>query len=529
MKLRIYNTLHGKKEEFVPLEEGRVSLYVCGVTTYNHSHVGHARAIVVFDVVFRELRRRGYDVRFVRNYTDVDDKIIQRSAEEGVSSEELADRYVEATRRDIRDLGCLPPTHEPRVTTCMDEIIAFIDRLVRSGHAYAADGDVYFSVASFPSYGALSGQSIHDLKSGARIEVSDRKRSPLDFALWKASKEGEPAWESPWGPGRPGWHIECSAMCRHLLGDTIDIHGGGSDLIFPHHENEIAQSEAANGVPLARYWMHNGMLTVNQEKMAKSLGNFTTIRELLSRYHAETLRLFLLSTHYRSPADYADARLIEAEIGLERLYSALAMGLEGLQKNKSGEAAALLERFSPRSNTTDTFQELVDKGGERRSLVEEKGLSGEKELLALALETHERFDDAMADDFNTARALGHLFELARGLARFRTAHKKATPFGLDVLGTALAVLLAASRNVLGLLNLEPHAFQKDLNTRRLEARKLNAAMIAERVERRRQARLARDFVQADRIRDELAEIGVTLEDTPGGTLWKVAPPTPEAS
>ncbi len=307
--LHFYNTLTGKEEEFIPVTPGQVRMYVCGVTVYDKSHIGHARALVTFDVIYRYLQFLGYEVTFVRNFTDVDDKIINRANERGVSAQELSELYIREFNEDMTALRCLPPTYEPRATQHIPEMIALIQELEAKGLAYAVEGDVYFAVDRFPGYGKLSHRRLEDMVAGARIEVDERKRHPMDFALWKASKPGEPTWESPWGPGRPGWHIECSAMASKYLGQPFDIHGGGSDLIFPHHENEIAQSEGAKGVELARYWLHNGMVTVEQEKMSKSLGNFLTISEALTRAEPEVLRLVLLSTHYRMPLDFSEQKM----------------------------------------------------------------------------------------------------------------------------------------------------------------------------------------------------------------------------
>ncbi|MCJ7493900.1 MAG: cysteine--tRNA ligase, partial [Deltaproteobacteria bacterium] len=311
MPLKIYNTLTKKKEEFLPLQKGKVSMYVCGVTVYDRCHIGHARAAVVFDVLFRFLRYRGYEVTYVRNYTDVDDKIIKRANQEGVSCQEIAKRYIQEYEEDMEALGMERPTHEPRATENISQIIDLVKKLVEKGFAYTVDGDVYFSVEKFSSYGKLSGRDLEEMRAGARVEVDERKNNPLDFALWKSSKPGEPEWDSPWGRGRPGWHIECSAMSQRYLGESFDIHGGGQDLIFPHHENEIAQSEAATGKPFVRFWVHNGFVNINHEKMSKSLGNILAIRDLLQDHHPEVLRLFLLSNHYRSPVDFSLQNMIE--------------------------------------------------------------------------------------------------------------------------------------------------------------------------------------------------------------------------
>lgn len=527
MALRIYNTRTGEKELFTPLHPGRVGMYVCGVTTYNLCHIGHGRASVVFDVVYRELTRRGFDVTYIRNYTDVDDKIIKRGHLEGLPASEIADKYVEATRVDMEALGCLPPTHTPRVTQHIDDIISLVKTLVERNHAYpapsgedAANEDVYFEVGSFSPYGQFSGRNLEDLRAGARVEVNEEKRSPLDFALWKAAKPGEPSWQSPWGAGRPGWHIECSAMCVHYLGATFDIHGGGSDLIFPHHENEIAQSEGANGQKLANYWMHNGMLTVNQEKMSKSLNNFFTIRDALERFHREAIRLFLLSTQYRNPADFSSDSLEEAEAGLERLYQAVAAGEKLLGKDKTarGELARTLLKG-------DLAQLLAAQPWtERKGLWElEPGrwTPAEQELQTLAQTVLNQLTEAMDDDFNTARALGHLFELARGIGRLAAVQPKGGTNAPAALASALIVLKGFSAQILGLLVETPERFAQDLNQRRLKSLPITEAEIEASIVARKQARADKNWAESDRIRDALLAQGIVLEDSHEGTLWKV--------
>lgn len=339
MPLRVYNTLTSGKEEFVPLRPGKVGMYVCGVTVYDYSHIGHARANVVFDVICRYLRFLGYDVTYVRNYTDIDDKIINRANADGVPYNVISERFITEFDHDMAQLGLELPTFQPKATEHVADIIDLVARLIDKGHAYAAGGDVYFCVEKFATYLKLSGRNLEEMQAGARIEVDEKKRHPMDFALWKEAKPGEPFWESPWGKGRPGWHIECSAMSIRYLGETFDIHGGGKDLIFPHHENEIAQSEAATGRPFVRYWLHNGFVNINAEKMSKSLGNFFTIREVLERYDSEVLRFFLISAHYRSPLDFSDQNLTEAESGMERIYSALA-GIDAALANGKGAPGA---------------------------------------------------------------------------------------------------------------------------------------------------------------------------------------------
>src|SRR5258705_1019885 len=405
MALHFYNTLTGKDEEFIPLTPGEVQMYVCGVTVYDKSHIGHARFLVTFDVIYRYLRFLGYAVTFVRNFTDVDEKIINRANQRGLTSQELSELYIREFAEDMAALRCLSPTCEPRATQHIPEMIEIIQELEAKGLAYAADGDVYFAVDRFPAYGKLSHRRLDDMMAGARIEVDPRKHHPMDFALWKASKPGEPFWESPWGPGRPGWHIECSAMSSKYLGQPFDIHGGGSDLIFPHHENEIAQSEGAKGKALARYWLHNGMVTVEQEKMSKSLGNFLTISEALTKTIPEVLRFVLLSTHYRMPLDFSEQKIEEAEKGLTRIYETLARVDVALVKDGGVEGKA-------ESQTSSA-------------------------LLA-------RFREAMDDDCNTARALGVVFETIRDLNRALDAGETT-----DLVGTRKD--LTAISTVLGIM------------------------------------------------------------------------------
>ena len=388
MPLRVYNTLTGKKEEFQPLIPGKVGMYVCGVTVYDYCHIGHARANVVFDIVFRYLRFLGFDVNYVRNYTDVDDKIINRANERGIDSRELAEEFIRAFDEDMERLGMALPTHQPKATEHIPQIITLIERLIERGIAYEAAGDVYYAVEKFPDYLKLSKRNLDEMQAGARISPGEQKRNPMDFAIWKGAKPGEPAWESPWGAGRPGWHIECSAMSMELLGESFDIHGGGKDLVFPHHENEIAQSEGATCKPFVRYWLHNGFVNINQEKMSKSLGNFFTIRDILKRYDPEVVRFFLLTAHYRSPIDFSDQNLEDARSGLTRFYEGLLAAAETLAKHPAPERPAC-------PVISDAEREVYDR-----------------------LETLEdRFAEAMDDDFNTALAIAHLFEGVRAMNR----------------------------------------------------------------------------------------------------------------
>lgn len=457
--LQVYNTLTKSKDPFVPLEKGKIRMYVCGVTVYDYCHIGHARVMVGFDLITRYLRYRGWDVTYVRNITDVDDKIIKRAAENGEPVDALTERMIAAMHEDEGRLGVLRPDQEPRATAHIEDIISLVQTLVDKGYAYLANnGDVYYRVEKFESYGRLTNKVIDELKAGARIEVGDAKESPVDFVLWKAAKPDEVSWDSPWGPGRPGWHIECSAMSKCCLGETFDIHGGGPDLPFPHHENEIAQSEAANGCTYVNYWMHAGPVRVNQEKMSKSLGNFFTIRDVLERYNPEVVRYFLSSVHYRSFIDYSEDSLREARQALERFYQALNDAPVGV----------------------------------------EEGLDSDYE---------ERFQQAMDDDFSTPRALAVMFDLVTELNK---ATREKAPQA-----AALAALLRRLGGVLGLLQQAPEAFlQGEAREGEISADDIEAAIAA-----RKQAKKDRDFAEADRIRDVLAEQGVILKDSREGTTW----------
>ncbi len=469
-EVMIYNTLVKKKMPFVPLEEGKVKMYVCGPTTYNYIHLGNARPIVVFDTVRRYFTYLGYDVTFVSNFTDVDDKIIKRANEEGQDPVKLAAYYIDAYFEDTKALNVMPADVHPKVSEHIPQIIDFVQGLIDKGYAYALDnGDVYYSVRKFADYGQLSGRDINDLLSGARVEVDEKKKDPLDFALWKSAKPGEPYWESPWGKGRPGWHIECSAMSAQYLGDTFDIHGGGQDLIFPHHENEIAQSCALHDAPMARYWMHNGFITINQEKMSKSKGNFFMLRDILERFDPQVVRFYLLSVQYRSPLDFDDEKIEVAGRGLERL------------KNAS-EAVAKAMKLAGAHEDDDAA-----------------------ELRAKAEKAEADFRAAMNDDFNTALAIAALFELAKDI----NIYLKKDQFDAKTLEMAQKVLTDLA-NVLGIELEASTGADDDL------ADKLMDLIIAI----RKDARANKDFQTADRIRDGLAEIGVILEDSKAGTTWK---------
>jgi cysteinyl-tRNA synthetase len=492
MGLQVYNTLTKRKEPFAPLEPGKVRLYVCGVTVYDLCHIGHARSAIVFDVIYRYLRHSGYEVNFVRNFTDIDDKIIRRANEEAVGYRTIADRYIAAFNEDMDALGVLRPDHEPLATEHIPHMLAIIKTLMDRDIAYQSGSDVYFQVERFPEYGKLSGRALDDMMAGARVEVDANKRNPLDFVLWKGSKPGEPAWESEWGPGRPGWHIECSAMGTHLLGKTFDIHGGGKDLIFPHHENEIAQSEAAFDAPFARYWLHNGFVNINNEKMSKSLGNFFTIRDILQQVHPEALRLFVLSKHYRSPVDFSDESIAEAGRGLEKLYSTLAVVRQ--------RAAA----------ATDTA-------------VPDKQLQAQDaDLFTQLAEFAARFHDAMDNDFNTAQAIGHLFDLQRGLRRFLDRFgQKRLKGPAAALAHRAAQLLQQYAQVLGLLTRDAEAFLDQQRRLKLPATGMTITEVERLIALRNEARLAKNYAESDRIREELAHHGIFLEDGPDGTNWRV--------
>jgi len=466
MAVKIFNTLSNEKEEFVPLTEGQVRMYVCGVTVYDSAHLGHCRFLITFDVVYRYLRFLGFDVSYVRNFTDVDDKIIKRANDERASWEVIANRYIDEFNQDAIALGLLAPGIEPRATEHIPEMIEIIKKLEQNGHAYRINGDVYYSVLSFVEYGKLSRKDIDELEAGARVEVDERKHSPLDFALWKSSKPGEPTWDSPWGPGRPGWHIECSAMSTKYLGQPFDIHGGGRDLIFPHHENEIAQSEAADGQPLARYWLHNGFLNINQEKMSKSLGNFFTIREILADFDAVALRHYFLSSHYRSPMDFSVDGLTEAARASDRIYETI----ERIDRLQGGKSAA-----EPDRTLIESFRREMD------------------------------------DDFNTPRALALIFDEVRALNRLLDEKKSK---GIEERCAALRVMC----DTLGLL--QPGYFERK-KVRFLEKSPIKQDEIEDFIRRRDQARQNKNWREADRLRDELSETGIVLEDTPKGTLWKV--------
>ncbi|HAZ38020.1 MAG TPA: cysteine--tRNA ligase [Clostridiaceae bacterium] len=465
--MKIYNTLTRKKEEFVPITEGEVKMYVCGPTVYNFFHIGNARTFLVFDTVRRYFEYRGYKVRFIQNFTDIDDKMIKKANEEGVTVKDIADKYIKEYYTDADKLNLKRATVNPRATEHMDEIISFIKDLVDKGYAYEVDGDVYFETRKFKGYGKLSHQSIDDLEAGARIDIDERKKDPMDFALWKAQKLGEPAWESPWGMGRPGWHIECSTMASSLLGETIDIHGGGADLIFPHHENEIAQSEARSGKQFSRYWMHAAYLNIDNQKMSKSLNNFFTTREILEKYDADVVRLFMLSGHYRNPINFSLDLMEQAKSGIERM-----------------------------KNSLTNLKYIVENGEDRELTAEEKEIS-------LRLNAYkDKFIEVMDDDFNTADGISVIFDLIRDA---NTNINEASPKKL-------------AQNAIELIYdlLSPLGILQNTDEDGLDEK------IEKMIEDRQRAREEKNFKEADRIRDELKAMGIILEDTAKGVRWKRA-------
>lgn len=464
--MKLYNTLSKKKEEFVPVEEGKVRMYVCGPTVYNYIHIGNARPMIVFDTVRRYFEYKGYEVNYVSNFTDVDDKIINKSIEEGISAQEVSERYIEECKKDMADLNIKPATKNPKATEEIDGMIEMISQLIEKGYAYHKDGTVYFRTRKFEGYGKLSKKNLDDLEAGKRIAVEEQKEDAMDFVLWKPKKEGEPYWESPWGKGRPGWHIECSVMSKKYLGETIDIHAGGEDLVFPHHENEIAQSEAANGKEFAKYWLHNGFLNIDNKKMSKSLGNFFTVREIGEKYDLQVLRFFMLSAHYRSPLNFSADLMESSKNGLERILTSVER-LKGIAQKAEGD------------------------------LKEE-----EKNILVSSEEYVKKFEDAMEDDFNTADAVSALFELVK----FVNVQVKEE--ASKELAEALLKRFTELADVLGII-LE----QKE---------EILEEEIEQLIEERQQARKNKDFARADEIRDILLEKGIVLKDTREGVQWKRA-------
>jgi cysteinyl-tRNA synthetase len=490
MTLRIHNTLTGKKEDFVPLHEKKVGMYACGVTVYDLCHIGHARSAIVFDIVHRYFRYRGYEVTFVRNFTDIDDKIIKRAHEEGVDYKTIAEKYISEFNVDMGGLGLEKPSVEPKATEHIPEMIRLISTLIERGVAYQSGGDIFFSVRKFDDYGKLSKRDLEEMQAGARVEIDEKKEYPLDFALWKASKPGEPFWESPWGKGRPGWHIECSVMSQKYLGETLDIHGGGRDLIFPHHENEIAQSEAATGKTFARYWIHNGFVNIHKEKMSKSLGNILTIKEILKNWHPEVLRLFFLSHHYRSPIDYSEDSFLEAKSGLDRFYTTLNEIQEELKKPVVARAlqsgASILESCR---QTIESFQA--------------------------------RFEEAMDDDFNTAQALGYFYDLQTQLNSLLSLPKGEPTEEIASLFKKGLDHFTEKGWVFGLFREDPEKYLARQRKEGLKRLSLTEQAILRFIEERNLARKERNWKRADEIRNDLLSKGIVLEDTPTGTTWKL--------
>ncbi len=469
MALRVYNTLNRKKEDFVPLHGDRVNFYACGPTVYDNFHIGNARPLIMFDIFRRYLEYRGYEVNYIVNITDVDDKIINRANEEGVNFKSVARKYTDAFFEGAEKLGVRPATVHPRATDNIDGMLNLITRLLEKGRAYVVDGDVYFNISKFAGYGKLSGRDIEQLQAGARVEVDERKKNPLDFALWKSAKPDEPSWDSPWGPGRPGWHIECSVMSMRYGGETLDIHAGGQDLIFPHHENEIAQSESANDKPFANYWLHNGFLDIEGEKMSKSLGNFLTVKDILEKYDPMAIRMFFLLKHYRSPIDFSEERIREAAAALDRLKNAYNRITYVLDK----EGSSL-----PGTGSPEPVEIAVVRAG---------------------------IEEAMDDDFNTARAIGYLFDLARNVNALDESDERVPSY----LKAAREIFDSLGTEVFGL------SFMAETLSEGIVDDLMNLI-----IELRQKVRADKNWALADHIREQLSEIGIILEDRPDGTMWK---------
>lgn len=477
MALRVYNTLGREKQLFEPIEPGKVRMYVCGPTVYDSCHIGHARSIVVFDIIARYLRAKDFEVTYVRNFTDIDDKIIDRANQLGIDWQALAEKYIKEFYEDMDALNNARADIEPKPTEHINQIITFIDRLMEARLAYQVNGDVYYSVESFEGYGKLSGRKLEDMEAGARVDIDKRKHNPFDFVLWKSSKPGEPSWDSPWGQGRPGWHIECSAMSNEYLGESFDIHGGGKDLCFPHHENEIAQSEGVFGKQFVKYWIHNGFVNINQEKMSKSLGNFLMIKDVIKEYHPEVVRLFLLSNHYRSPIDFTDLAMDEARAGLDKIYT-------------------LLERLEQRIGLKPT--EDLEPGN-----------------------CWKHFCEAMDDDFNTARGIGILFDTVRNANRELDEYKESLPLESEKeLQVDHADILRIGR-ILGILTESPKTYFDKKRTDALKQQSLDPAGIDKMVQERTEARKSKEWEKADNIRNKLLEMNIIIEDRTDGTIWKV--------
>jgi cysteinyl-tRNA synthetase len=486
MSVKIYNTLTRKKEAFQPLEAGHIKLYVCGITSYDYCHIGHARSALAFDMIVRYFRYLDYKVTYIRNFTDIDDKIIARASEQNTSTEELATRFIDEFYVDMDKLGVDRPTMEPKATEHIQDMIDLISELIDKDMAYAANGDVYYRVGSFAGYGKLSGRKLEDMQAGARIQVNENKDDPMDFVLWKASKPGEPSWESPWGAGRPGWHIECSAMSRKYLGDTFDIHGGGQDLIFPHHENELAQSEAASNKPYVNMWIHHGFVTIRDEKMSKSLGNFLTIRDILDHYHPEVLRFFIFSTQYRNPLDFSEAAMQDAMAGLNRLYECLA-AVDALG---------------------DDCSDAVDPVASSKDI---------KKIEAL----QEKFQKAMNNDFNTAQAQGSLFETIKVINKIIRQLPDCPSTKDTTLLKKSAAIIKNLAGIMGILQKNPSDYLAARKAEMLAKTDISEADILIFIQKRNQARADKDWARSDEIRDTLLAKGIELKDGPEGTGWSV--------
>ncbi|MDD3814292.1 MAG: cysteine--tRNA ligase [Desulfocapsaceae bacterium] len=487
MSIQTYNTLSRRKEPLKTLEDGHVKLYVCGITSYDLCHIGHARSALAFDMIVRYLRYRGYTVTYIRNFTDIDDKIINRAAEQGTSASALAQRFIDEFYVDMDKLGVDRPTLEPRATEHIQEMIDLITELIDKGLAYQSGTDVYYSVNGFPEYGKLSGRNLDDMQAGARIAINENKTNPMDFVLWKGSKPGEPTWDSPWGPGRPGWHIECSAMSRKYLGDTFDIHGGGKDLIFPHHENEVAQSEGASGKKSVNTWIHHGFVTISDEKMSKSLGNFLTIRDVLKHYHPEVLRFFIFSTHYRNPLDFSETAMADATAGLDRLYECMA-----------------------------TIDDLSN-----------AGISEEKTAIASPKDSkklhtiEERFQKAMDDDFNTAMGMGILFDAVKVINKI-CQQLPVSPSQADItLLKDSAILIKKLAAIMGLLQEDARKYLQQKKATMLNGLDISEQEILQLIQERKDARVAKDWARSDSIRDQLLAMGIELKDSSSGTTWEI--------
>jgi cysteinyl-tRNA synthetase len=486
MSIRIYNTLTRKKELFAPLEPNHVKLYVCGITSYDYCHIGHARSALAFDMIVRYLRYRGYTVTYVRNFTDIDDKIIKRAAEQNTTPEELANRFINEFYVDMDALGIDRPTLEPRATGHIPEMIGLISELIASGMAYQAGNDVYFAVNSFPEYGKLSGRNPDDMQAGARISINEQKSNPMDFVLWKGSKPGEPTWDSPWGPGRPGWHIECSAMSRKYLGNTFDIHGGGQDLVFPHHENEVAQSEGANKAPFVTTWIHHGFVTIRDEKMSKSLGNFLTIRDIVKSYHPEVLRFFIFSTHYRNPLDFSESAMQDATAGLDRLYNCVA-AIETLKGDGVPATPSVISEKDTAKLTT----------------------------------LEERYQQAMDNDFNTAQAQAILFDTAKVLNKIE-GQLPENPCQDDVqVLRETVVVFKKLAGIMGLLQEDAVAYLSRKKAAQLEGIDIDEETINAMIQERNEARIGRNWARSDELRNLLLASNIELKDGPEGTTWEI--------